>query len=152
AASRAESAVTVESTIGQACAKASGDETNVVQASAARRSISGVTFTSYANRRAPPALCRPRAIDEPASPKPTKPMCCIVTFWEQPADFTDKTATNIRVIREIRGYLMEVAAAVAEDHLSGDQFSVIARDERNQSCKVFGLNPLLDCLIHHDAI
>src|SRR5262249_36223412 len=80
----------------------------------------------------------------------------IVTFSEVAtdfADYADKTDTTvIRVIREIRGYLMEVAAAVAEDHLSGDQFSVIARDERNQSCKVFRLNSLLDCLIHHDAI
>ena len=42
---------------------------------------------------------------------------------------------------------MEVAAAVAENHLAGDEFGVVAGEECDQSREVFGRHTFFDRLI-----
>src|ERR1043166_1619399 len=48
--------------------------------------------------------------------------------------------------------LMQVAAAVAENHLPGDHLGIVAGNERNQCGQVVRLNPALDRLVLHHAV
>src|SRR5665213_1498334 len=48
--------------------------------------------------------------------------------------------------------LVQVAPAVAKDHLACDQLSIVAREKRNQASQMLGLHALFDCLISHHPI
>src|SRR5262252_4363038 len=85
--------------------------------------------------RAAPALRSPRAIWKPASPNPIKPIAGPVTILISfPGHCLNYKPGPIQV---------QIDATVAESHLAGDQFSVIAGQQGHQRRQVFGLRALL---------
>src|SRR5262245_24911714 len=93
--------------------------------------------------RQAPAPCRPRAIRNPASPNPMKPIAgwvaipCLISW-----PLLVYTAYGS----------MQVAATVANDHLPRNQFRIVAGQEGHQGGKMLGQHALLYSLVHHDAL